>query len=116
MLGFKSERTFRVWDWCVSHSQLLLRSARNQNDPDDSNLDLVFAGVFYMELPNIIRGVEIVQPLPGDDAGRVQAPDGGQYYVLVTEKRRFIVGAVSLQIMENKLAFLESSLDCGPAK
>lgn len=45
---YESSRWFQLWDYSVSLAQLLIRSPRDEADPNSSNEDLVASGVFYM--------------------------------------------------------------------
>ena len=59
MTRIQSDRDFRLWEYRVSHDQLLLRSP--QGETHWRNLDLIFVGVEYLDLPTLLRGVELRQ-------------------------------------------------------
>ena len=113
--GFSSKRTFRLWDLAVSHSQLLLRSPRIDEDPSSRNVDLVFTGVFYLDLVDTLRGLEVENPSSEElvrleaTAG-VSAGPGHRFYVLSSAGRRRYVGAASLRVEENELPPMSTSL------
>lgn len=58
-------RTFKIWAYTVSHSFLILRSPMKFPDQDDYNeyydynIDIEFSAVAYLDLPNILKGIEI---------------------------------------------------------
>ncbi|RQO77095.1 hypothetical protein DBR40_10550 [Pedobacter sp. KBW01] len=58
-------RVFQIWAYTVSHSFLILRSPMKFPDQDDSNelydcnIDIEFSAVAYLDLPNILKGIEI---------------------------------------------------------
>jgi len=125
---FVSPNNFRLWAYSLSHSQLLIRSGRNEKDSDSSNVDLIFGGVFYIELKSIIfKGIEITTVTPGqldsirirrgltrghrwDKEGNYQ-DDKNNYYVLCSGSRRHFIGATSMHVKENKVDWALSSLD-----
>ena len=113
MDDFESSRVFRIWDWSISHSRLLLRSPRDERNPTDVNIDMTFFGVTYVEIPDTLRGVKVASPREEDDQrlrGRADLGKNGQYFVLESAGRRYYVGAVQLEVTENRLATMQSSL------
>ena len=54
---FKSSRYFTVFDFTISHGQLLLRA--NKDDDDIKNIDIIFFGVRYIQLFNSLFGLSI---------------------------------------------------------
>jgi hypothetical protein len=111
--GFKSDRVFRVWDWSVSHCRLLIRSPRSGQDAKERNIDIAFHGVFYMELRESLDGLSIASPSTDADAYlRAKTSPGalGRYFVIESSGSRCYVGAVQLEISENDLPIMQSSL------
>ncbi|MEM1058110.1 MAG: hypothetical protein AAGK14_02585 [Verrucomicrobiota bacterium] len=104
---FHTSRVFSIWDTLVTSNQLLLRSYA-----DRDNLDLIFNGVFYLELPFDLKGIRLAKPNAAE-LKRLQKrsqrnPQGSeQFYVLVSQGRRYYVGAKSLVIEHNS----QSSVD-----
>lgn len=49
LLYFKSLRNFQLWEYFVSHSQLLIRSPKTSDS--EKNVDILFSGVKYISLP-----------------------------------------------------------------
>ena len=110
---FSSDRVFRIWDWSVSHCRLLIRSPRSEHNEQEQNIDLAFYGVFYMELRESMNGLTIASPNAEDEAylRTKTTPDAhSQYYVIESSGMKCFVGAVQLEITENDLPIMQSSL------
>ncbi len=108
-----SGRTFRVWEFRVSHDQLLLRSARTERHP--KNVDIIFAGVDFVNLPTKLGEIEISNPT-ADDLRRVHVAfreDVAErdVHVIVSHGKRFVIVAAGMKVIENDLDFFESSLE-----
>lgn len=106
-------RTFRVWEFRVSHDQLLLRSPRTAQH--SQNLDIIFAGVDYLDLPTKLGEIELTHPA-ADDLRRVHAAyreDVAErdVHVIVSGGRRFVVVAAGMKIIESDMDIFESSLE-----
>lgn len=108
-------REFQVWDFWVSHSQLLIRSPQNLGDKQPTNIDVRFIGVEYMELPGGGFSLEIEEAQSADKEfvklriGRdIDSED--TLYILKCGGRRYLVVAWRMSIEENKLDLFESSL------
>lgn len=111
--AIRSDRVFKVWEYRVSHAQLLLRSPKSEAHP--RNLDVIFVGVEYLDLPTRLEGIEI---LPGDaddvrDAQRGHGKPVGRecVFALSSTGRRHIVVATSVRELANDLDLFESSLE-----
>lgn len=59
MNKFFSNRTFKIWEYHVSHGSLLVRSPKSSEF--ENNIDLVFVGVELLCLPKTIRNIEIIE-------------------------------------------------------
>jgi hypothetical protein len=110
------DRTFKMWDFYITHSQLLLRSHRTVTHP--KNIDLIFGDVDYVELPTTLFGLELVEPGP-DDLRKAEQVMGGpvaaeRVFAIETQGRRYLVVASGMVIQENELMMRESSLEKGP--
>lgn len=113
----KSDRRFQVWEYHVSHGELLIRSPKspesNSSPEQLTNVDLIFDGVQYMALPRAFTGFEVADPRPEElrsieqQIGKaVKHPQ--KVVVLVSGERRFYVVAAHFKIDENDLDFFES--------
>lgn len=113
MVGLRIERTFRIWDYRVSHDQLLLRSPARGDA--DRNVDIVFVGVEYLNLPSRLEGVTLITAEPVEIARAETAVgrqlDPQQVFVLSSGGHRYMVVAVAMNVLENELDLFESSLE-----
>jgi len=97
-------RRFQLWLYKVSHGSLLVRSPKG---PDvGTNVDLMFAGVEFVELPRHLRGVEFDHG-SSDDVRRAEdaighAVDPGRVFVLRTDGRRHVVVAAGFEVREHE--------------
>lgn len=74
------EREFKVWDYSVSYSRLLLRSLR---DLGPARVDVLFSNVLFMHLPTSFRRLQI-DLAEGRPSGVIEIPDAsnGNWYVI----------------------------------
>ena len=54
---FDSDRYFQVWHFTVSHTQLLLRSNRDDNHP--TRVEVLFKGVQRLDIPSSFDGLHV---------------------------------------------------------
>jgi hypothetical protein len=99
----------------VSHCQMLIRSVRDPNHSDDHNIDLVFNGVFYVELTDTFRGLTVQSATVEEEEyirKRVSSALGEtkRYYALHSSGKKYLIGAVSMDIDKNTLPLMQSSL------
>lgn len=115
----KSDRVFQVWEYLVSHGQLLIRSPKapaTGNSPElSTNIDLVCLGVEYMALPRRLSGLEIAPPTSDElralDVVLGTAVDRKNVRILASEGKRFPVVAASCSFFENDWDIFESPLE-----
>jgi hypothetical protein len=108
-----SDRRFRVWDYNVSHKQMLLRSPRSLDI--ETNVDIVIWGVEYLDLATSLDGVAMV-PASVEEIGRAEralgrALDASHVFCLISGDRRFLVVAAGFKVLENELDIFDSSLE-----
>lgn len=64
-MNYTSNRDFRIWNYSVSHSTLLLRGLQKITDESDVaiesifNIDIEFWDTSYIEIPDSLKGIEI---------------------------------------------------------
>lgn len=107
------KRSFRLWDYRVSHDQLLLRSAKGPNHP--RNLDVAFVGVEYIELPTMLRDLAFAPPVQ-DDLRRAEValgrvPPLERVFAIESSERHYVIVAAAVRVFENDLEYSESSLE-----
>ena len=107
-----SDRRFQIWEYKVSHQQLLIRSPKSKEHA--TNLDLIFVGVDYLALPKSMDGISVVPP---DEAEQRFASTfnsesySPQIIILETRGKRHMVIAAKYRVFENDLDLFESSLE-----
>lgn len=108
-----SNRTFRLWEYRVSHSQLLIRSPKHQQFP--TNVDIIFAGVEYLELPirweNLSIGEGTEEEINEIRVLLKRNMPHSKMYILHEGETRFKVVAAGMKVFENELDMFESSLE-----
>jgi len=95
------DRDFRVWDYNVSHDQLLIRSPKTPDRP--TNIDIVFVGVRYMDIPTHFQCLEVSE---GESL-----PENTRAYTLFDGQGQHRIEAVAMTVLENKLDYVQSSLE-----
>ena len=103
---FSSERRFRLCDYSISHSQLLIRSPKSDNY--ENNIDLIFQGVFYLSIIDTLYGIKVCK---SDDEVDVELyNDSRNLFSIDSSTSRFYIGASSVLICSNVLELQETSL------
>jgi hypothetical protein len=113
------DRDFKVWEYHVSHGQLLIRSpkapATDASPERHTNVDLVFLGVEYISLPRLLRGVMLDRASADDlrllEATLGTAPAPASVRMLVSGGRRFAVVAASVTVSENDWDIFDSPFE-----
>jgi hypothetical protein len=105
---FRSERVFQVWSHKVGHSSLLLRSPREH--ASEKTIDLWFAGVSFMCIPTIFRGVSVERAQEPEEKLATSlgpsVPRGGVVWAL-RETKTYLVVAAAVQVYESTLDIFE---------
>ena len=108
---FESKRIFKVWDYRVSHQQLLIRSP--QRPDTTTNIDLVFWGVKTFRLDTLLRGVDV----RAAEAADIQAlglndyvAAGAKVFLLSEGDHSAFVVSGGMKVLENDLDIFDSSL------
>lgn len=97
---YHSDRIFRMWDYCVSHDQCLIRSSgEGLNSP---NIDVIFYGVSYLEIPSLFDGIKITH---------CPIEKGGLEFVIESAGKSYYIHAVYCKVFENELKRLDTSLE-----
>jgi hypothetical protein len=112
---YSSTRVFRLWDFHVSHSYLLIRS--NGGGQPKENIDLIFGAVNYVEVADILHGIEIRQNTEApvietlrERSGRAGPCSGLKAFEIKSKGRLFYVHAGSLLVFINTANPMESPL------
>ncbi len=105
--------SFQFWEYRVSHGQLLVRSPKHAAAP--RNVDLIFSGVEYVDLPRHLPQLELDDPRDDDvlRAGeRLGKPvEDRCVFVLKCQGRRHIVVAAAVATVESDTEIFDSPFD-----
>lgn len=112
-MRFASERRFRIWDYNVSHNQMLLRSPKSPEVA--KNIDIVFWGVEFVGIPTALDTVELAlvekdEKVIGEFLP-VKTHEAANVYRLVSRERQYFVVAGGFKVLENELDIFDSSLE-----
>ena len=115
----RSDRTFKVWEYQVSHAQLLVRSpkapATEQSPELLTNLDLVCLGVEYMAVPRLLHGIELLSAT-ADEISELsdllgKSIETNSVRVIASGGKRYPVVAASIALSENDWDIFESPFE-----
>ena len=108
---YESERIFQLWDYTVSHKQLLLRSP--PEGQEDGNIDIVLWGVEVVSIPTIFKHIKIrrlsAQEVENNPAIRTEDRCASVFGIESIGTSGFIV-ASGCKILVNHLDLFDSSL------
>ena len=107
------DREFKIWDYLVSHRQMVIRSLGPEED--SPNLDLHFRGVEFVRVPAVFSGLSVVAPTDAEvaDAEALVAPRGcnrAMVWVLESGGHRHLVVAESLDVGETDFPMMSTAL------
>jgi hypothetical protein len=113
-MDFESDRQFQMWDYSVSHRQILFRSPRSESEVTSMNIDLVFWGVAYIEAPTVLDGFLLIAA-SNDEVERMKPKtamefDRSMAYCLESRRQRYLLIASGYQVLRNSLGIFDSSL------
>jgi hypothetical protein len=115
MILFTSDRYFTIFDFHISHSQLLLRSSKGEKH--QSNVDVIFFNVKFLQTPVSLWGISIEEIAESDaqllelkhQFGEIEYK-ASRVYSVTTKKKEFYVICSFIKIFENQLEFDQTSL------
>jgi hypothetical protein len=111
---FQSMRKFTLFDFYISHGQLLLRS--NKNIQESENIDIIFFGVKYMQIPVYLNGIALgftfnnEATFKGFESIAKFSSTDSAIFTIESEGQQFFIVAGFCKIFKNQLEFSESSL------
>lgn len=109
---FKSDRYFTVFDYSVGHSQLLIRSAR-QND-GEKNIDIIFFDTTFVQSYMSFDGLKIRFGNRKDAsyAGVKEYLESNEnsFFEIESGGSKYYIAASFMRVYENELGFKETSL------
>jgi hypothetical protein len=112
---FKSKEMFQFLDYSISHGKLLLRATViDRKEEKHHNIDIVFVATYFFQTVTYFVGLKI---LLGDKDAIILMPDGNEiclkakeHYILVSNKKKYYIGAMAVNITENILDSNQTSL------
>jgi hypothetical protein len=115
----KNDRRFQVWEYQVSHGQLLIRSPKapaTLTSPELlTNVDLVCVGVEYMGIPRSLDGIELMSPTPEEvrllEGLLGKSIPADDVKILVSGGKRFPIVAAHFSLSENDWDIFESPFE-----
>lgn len=111
---FKSDKYFTVFDFIVSHGQLLLRASKNEDNL--KNIDIIFFGTRYIQLFTSLSGLSISLVNKNEEGTNYPSinsflsADENFLFEIETKNEKYYVGASCFKVYENELEFNETSL------
>lgn len=108
-IGFKTSRYFRLYACHISHSQIMLRSMRDEKNSFSKNIDIIFSSVYYIDVAAALDGLAIVEILPSEvltlqsKFNKEVTPDNPKYFKLLSNNSVYYVVADMCSIQENYL-------------
>jgi len=100
-----------VWDHLVSLDQLLIRSAKSPEFPDE-NIDVIFMGVNYLNCPTHFAGLTLDMVEPGNVSPDVPEeflqPETARLYRLKSQGQSYAIVAVACYVFTNTRDAFES--------
>jgi hypothetical protein len=115
---YSSEFAFHLYDYMDGNVLLRNPGGLFMGKETGGNVDLVFLGVEYLEIPALLRGVTIERPhdehsllLEGRFLPGSLADPGDQTYAINSEGRRYNIVARNFWVLVCKDSDKESSLD-----
>lgn len=107
MNNFCFERKFRFWFYQISHSEVIIRSPKNEDDMLYHNIDIYIEAVEYLELPFQFDGLRITEATK-EDVDYISLKLGKkvpekEIIVLISENKKYYIVAFRYRILENDL-------------
>jgi hypothetical protein len=109
---FKSERYFTLFDFLISHGQLLLRASKD--DDYNKNIDIIFYDVKFLQLATHLKGVSIKQltnnNISNDSIKSIISKKDNSVFEIKSNNELYYITAAFIKVFENDLEFNETSL------
>jgi len=126
MTDGKNVRSFKIWEYSVSHSQLLIRSRTEEEEFGFNNIDLIFGGVsgiyapettqrVLLDISDVVYNNFVATEADIDQMSDVLAlsdkGNGSTLFVVRSGDQAWYVCAGYLRIETNKLGPMQTNLD-----
>lgn len=101
------EREFKFWFYQISHSEVIIRSPKNEEDMLYHNIDIYIGAVEYLEIPFQFDGLRITEATK-EDVDYIclklgKSVPGERVIVLISENKKYYIVASVFKILENDL-------------
>ena len=109
---FESAETYTLEDFDMGHQRLLIRRPKGQTH--DDNMDIIFEGVRYINIPTLMRGI-VIRKGSGESLEERQhikdylVPGSHLYRIALQQSECYII-ASCMGIYTNSFEFYETSL------
>ncbi len=103
-------RKFQLWIYTVSHSQLLLRSTKDNKN--DTRVDILFKPVSFIQIPHTVHGLSIREidiQSARDLALKMPHQPSEKIFELTTPEGHFYIVAGSCTVHEDTGEYFEKS-------
>ncbi|HEY4199310.1 MAG TPA: hypothetical protein VGM83_02005 [Devosiaceae bacterium] len=107
---FSSDRLFEVWQYTVSHRQLLMRSNKSYSAP--TRLEVLFKDVAFMAVPPVMKGMSITNCTTADEElllNLAALPSSKPWYRLEADGAVGYIAAGTIVTNEDELGYEEAS-------
>lgn len=94
---YESKRVFKIWDYNVSHKQLLIRSPRTNGEVE--NIDVIFWGVEHISLASSFDGLSLERGVANSETSIPVFAVGSGHVI-----------AAGCKVLVNQLEIFDSSL------
>lgn len=117
---FKSNKYFTVFDFVISHGQLLLRASKDEDN--FKNIDIIFFGTRYIQLFTSLSGLSISlvennkEIINYSTVNSFLSTNENYLFEIETTNEKYYVGASYFKVYENELEFNETSLGLNEIK
>jgi len=110
---FKSDRYFTVFDYLVSHGQLLIRSDKRKGG--DENIDIIFFDTSFVQLFTMLFGMTIRIVDKSTVANYISvnkylSDEENNLFEIESGGEKYYIAASFVRVFENELEFNETSL------
>jgi hypothetical protein len=104
-----------MFDFSISHKVLLFRN--EEPERENINIDIIFEGVFYLDIPTRLEGLSILEA-DDQEISNILAKYNDKFYpefgekifVIKSDSNKYFIGCVRYLIKENSLPGLTSSI------
>jgi hypothetical protein len=108
MIAIFRDRKFQLWEYKVSHGSLLIRSPKSPSETN--NIDLIFVGVEFVQLPRHLDGIVIEEGNKSDLAlsTKLKLRSTSKVFVISSAGERHLIAAAAIKICENEVDIFDS--------